>query len=323
MKLISLIIPVYNEEDNILPLYEEVLRVISSVSVGYDWEFVFTDNHSTDNTFQIISSLASHDSRIRLYRFSRNYGYQLSILYGYRQARGDAAIQLDADMQDPPALISRFITFWEQGYSVVYGVRYSRKESWWINVARKIFYRSISHLSEQKLPIDAGDFRLIDRKIIDIVGHIDDSLPYLRGTIAALGFNQIGVEYSRDARIRGESKFSFMEYIHLAIDGVLNHSVVPLRVATFTGMVVSAITLLALSGYLVAKIFFHRDWPAGFATTTVLILLSLSLNALFLGIIGEYLGRIYKQVKRQPGPIVEVEVGNTLKPRPLEYERSI
>lgn len=304
-KLLTLVIPVFNEEDNIIPLYETVLQVMQPLNDRYGFELVFTDNHSTDCTFEILRSLALNDSRVRVYRFSRNFGYQRSIATGYFNARGVAAIQIDCDMQDPPEMIPRFVELWEQGYQVVYGVRRSRQEAWYINLLRKIFYRLIDFLSEDKLPLDAGDFRLLDRVILDELKKMDDSQPYLRGAIATIGFNQIGIEYDRNLRTRGESKFSFREYINLSIDGVMNHSILPLRIATYIGITVSIITMFALACYLFNKLVLGKSWPAGFATTTALILMSLSLNALFLGIIGEYLGRIYKQVKKKPTTIIE------------------
>jgi dolichol-phosphate mannosyltransferase len=223
-------------------------------------------------------------------------------------AAGDAAVQIDCDLQDPPSLILEFIRKWEDGYHVVYGVRSSRKESWWMSSMRQLFYRIIDSLSEDDLPLDAGDFRLVDRCILNELQKFDDYQPYLRGTIAALGFEQVGIPYERAERERGRSKFSFKQLVGLALDGILNHSVVPLRISTYLGLAISSATLLAIIGYLVGRLFLGKNWPPGFATIIVLILGSLSLNALFLGIIGEYLGRIYRQVKRRPLTVIEREV---------------
>jgi polyisoprenyl-phosphate glycosyltransferase len=278
------------------------------LSDKYDFEIIFNDNHSNDNTFEKLRHLAAQDKRVRVVRFSRNFGFQRSIYAAYVKARGDAAVQLDCDMQDPPELIPELLRFWEEGYRVVYGVRRSRKEPGRINFLRKVFYRLIDLLSEDHLPYDAGDFRLVDRLVLEELKKIEDYQPYLRGTIATIGFKQIGIPYHRNERTRGKSKFSWGDLIGLAMDGILNHSVVPLRIATYTGLVVSLLTSLGILVYLGGRLFFARNWPAGFATTTVLILLSLSLNALFLGVIGEYMGRIYKQVKKRPLVIVEEEI---------------
>src|ERR1051326_288999 len=224
------------------------------------------------------------------------------------KAAGDAAVQIDCDLQDPPELIREFLRLWAEGWHVVYGIRRSRKEGWGIQATRRVFYRLLDALSEDRLPHDAGDFRLVDRRILEQLKQIDDYQPYLRGAIASLGFNQIGVPYDRNVRTHGSSKFSVRDLVALALDGILNHSVVPLRIATFTGLLVSVLTFLGLLFYAIDKLAFGGDWPPGFATTISLILLALSLNALFLGIIGEYLGRIYKQIKKRPLTIIESQI---------------
>jgi dolichol-phosphate mannosyltransferase len=174
---------------------------------------------------------------------------------------------------------------------------------------RVIFYRLIDRLSEEKIPVDAGDFRLISRRIIDLLKSFEDAQPYLRGTIATMGFKQVGIPYSRGARVRGESKFPFSKLLSLAIDGILNHSIVPLRLSTYFGLTVSALTLLGIVGYTGTKLLIHSEWPAGFATLAALSLASISINAMLLGIIGEYLGRMYQQLKKQPLTIIEDVAG--------------
>src|SRR6266581_1700482 len=320
-RLISICVPVFNEESNIEPLYSALLPIMDQLSERYEFELLFTDNHSTDRTFEALEQLAQRDVRVRAIRFSRNFGFQRSIATSYANARGDAAIQIDCDLQDPPALILEFVRKWEEGYRVVYGVRSSRQEHWWMNSIRKLFYRIIDSLGEDELPLDAGDFRLVDRCVLDELRQIDDYQPYLRGTIAALGFDQIGISYDRSERQHGESKFSFGELIGLALDGILNHSVVPLRIATYLGLGVSLTTLLGTIGYLVGRLFLAKNWPPGFASVIILLMGSLSLNALFLGIIGEYLGRIYRQVKRGPLTVVEREI-NPMGRHSTEVQRS-
>ena len=309
-KLISLIIPVFNEEDNIFPLYEAVLPVINDCEDKYNFELVFTDNHSADSTFSKLSELREIDNRVRVFRFSRNFGYQKSILTGYLKARGDALIQLDCDLQDPPDLIPEFLKHWEDGCAVVYGVRRSRTEGAIISFARKIFYRLTDYLSEDELPVDVGDFRLIDKKVVTVLRQVDDAQPYLRGTIAAMGFKQHGIQYDRRGRERGQTNFRFKDLVGLALDGILNHSIVPLRLATFFSIGVTVLTLLAILGYVGGKLLLGFNWPAGFTTLTVIVLAGISVNALFLGIIGEYLGRIYQQVKKHPLVIIEATLDN-------------
>jgi polyisoprenyl-phosphate glycosyltransferase len=308
LPLISLVVPVFNEEANIFPFYEAVTSVVDPLANAFRFEFVFTDNHSTDNTFPLLSALAARDSRVRAFRFSKNFGYQRSILTGYARCRGDAAIQLDVDLQDPPELISTFLHHWQEGADVVYGVRTERAEGFGITAMRSLFYRLVDLLSEEKLPVDAGDFRLISRRVIDILVQYRDENPYLRGTIATLGFTQIGVPYVRNARQRGESKFPFSKLLSLAIDGILNHSTVPLRFATYFGLIASVLTIIMMVGYAVARLVLGTQWPAGFTTLAALILMSISINAMLLGIIGEYLGRMYRQVRPSPLTIIEATI---------------
>lgn len=310
--LISLVVPVYNEELNIRPFHEAVLQDIAPLEDEFAFEFVFTDNHSEDNTFAELSALAQRDNRVRVFRFSRNFGYQRSILTGYSQTRGDAAIQLDVDLQDPPVLIERFLREWQAGADVVYGVRTVRQEGVLITLQRRVFYRLIDMLSEHRLPRDAGDFRLVSRRIIDLLVSFSDAQPYLRGTIATLGFKQVGIPYERAARVRGTSKFPFVRLVSLAIDGILNHSTLPLRMATFIGLGMAVAAFLLAAGYALGKLLFHTSWPAGFTTLVALILFGTGLNAMLLGVIGEYLARIYRQMRKEPVSIVERTIDNTV-----------
>lgn len=303
--LISIVIPVMNEEENIFPFYRTLKVELDKISGDFDYEFIFTDNRSTDRTFEELSVLAQSDERVRVARFSRNFGYQKSIFTGYCLATGDCAIEMDCDFQDPPHLIHAFIAKWKEGFEVVYGVRNTRKEGWWVTKLRKLFYWIIKFLSDDHLPLNAGDFRLVDRKVLDQIKQIHDASPYLRGAIASLGFNQIGIPYDRGQRLRGKGKFNFSGMLSLAVDGILNHSIVPLRFATFTGFVIVIGLILYFTGLLFLTRFFHFEWPKGFATVSVLILISICVNALFLGIIGEYLGRIYQQIKGRPVAVID------------------
>ena len=303
--LVSLVIPVFNEEESVETACHALRGIMQQVEEEYDYEFIFTDNHSTDRTFDILTSLASQDERIRVFRFSRNFGYQRSIATGFLKARGDVAIQIDCDLQDPPEMILDFLRYWKEGYRVVYGVREGRKESFFITSIRRIFYRLINSLSEDELPLDAGDFRLIDRCILDVLAKIDDSHPYLRGAISTMGFLQIGIPYQRHARLHGVSKFSFTDLVRLGLDGVLNHSIVPLRIASLCGVFVATMVFLGTVVFMAGRLIFGADWPAGFTTLAVLTLAGISLNAFFLGIIGEYIGRIFLQVRKRPLTIIE------------------
>ncbi|MHC1712838.1 MAG: glycosyltransferase family 2 protein [Solidesulfovibrio sp.] len=307
-KMISIVTPVYNEEENIAFYYEGMTKVLDTYQEQYDFEFVLTDNGSTDRTFEMIRSLAQKDSRIRAFRFSRNFGYQKSIYTGFTKARGDAAIDFDCDLQDPPELLGRFLEAWENGAHIVYGVRETRQEGKCITMLRRFFYRFLNAISDDDLPHDAGDFMLLDADIIKLLVNIEDKTPYLRGTIFSLGFKQIGIPYDRRARQHGTSKFPFLKMLSLAIDGIISQSSAPLRLASYLGLAVAVVTVLLSGGYLVDKLLHGATIPAGFTTITLLILFSISLNALFLGIIGEYLARIYRQVRKQPITIIQESI---------------
>jgi glycosyltransferase involved in cell wall biosynthesis len=303
MKKISFVIPVLNEQENIQRVYDRLCAFAKQMD-RYEFEFVFTDNCSDDDSFSILHVLAENDSRVRAIRFSRNFGFQRSIFTGYMAATGDAIIQLDCDLEDPPELCAEFVKHWEDGYDIVYGVRIKRQESAWKTFQRKMFYRIIDMLSKDKLPRDAGDFRLIDRRVVDILGEYKDSSPYLRGTLAAIGFRQKSVEYERDKRTAGKSKFSFWDNLQLAFDGIMNHSVIPLRIASLTGFFFTFLSLIGAVIYLVTRIL-DPDMPAGFSTLVILILFSIGINGLLIGVMGEYIARIYQQMKSGPLSIID------------------
>ncbi len=312
---ISILVPAYNEEANVRRAHEAIVDMFRSLP-EYDREIIFTDNHSTDRTFEILTEIASEDPSVRVIRFSRNIGYQRSLLVAYKAATGDCSVQIDCDLQDPPHLIPGMIDLWLKGNQVVYGIRRTLTDGWLTTHIRRAFYWCINALSEDDLPLNAGEFRLVDRCILDELRKVDDTSPYLRGLISAMGFSQVGFEYDRQARVAGESKFPFKAMLSLAVDGILNHSLTPLRLASMASLVMGTATLLLLFGYLVGKLLFGQDWPAGFATTTMLLLLSITLNAIFLGIMGEYVGRIFMQSKHRPAPIIEASINNDEHRRP-------
>lgn len=303
-KLISIVTPVFNESETIARYFERMHAVLNELKDKYDFEYVITDNCSEDNTFELIKEYAKNDPRIRAFRFSRNFGYQKSILTGYCQARGDAAIEFDADLQDPPELLSSFLDAWSQGNKIVYGIRKNRKESLIIKTIRKIFYRLLNVVSEVPLPVDAGDFILIDRIIIDKLRDIKDHNLYLRGIIFSMGFKRLGIPYLRSARYAGKSKFPFFKMLSLAIDGIISHSITPLRLSTYFGIIVVISTTILLAVYLFLYFCDVVLMPRGFTTTTLLILFALSFNALFLGILGEYVGRILLQIQYRPMTVI-------------------
>lgn len=302
--LISISIPVLNEEGNLNILYNRLCAVAERMQDRCNMEFVFSDNHSTDKTWAILTELSQKDSRIKVIRFSKNFGFQRSIMANYMHTTGDAVMQIDADLQDPPELLEVFFNYWQRGYKVVYGIRKKRPENFFLSLFRKFGYWFIDKISEHPIPRDAGDFRLIDRKIIQTLSQIKTTNPYLRGMIALIGFNQIGIPYDREKRIVGKSKFNVSRLFFLGITAVFNHSALPLRIASFLGVNVLIISILGALYYVILKLF-NPELQQGLASIHILVLFGIGLNSFFLGIIGEYLIRIYLVLRADPLVIIE------------------
>ena len=302
--LITISVPVLDEVDNIDSLYERLCRLGEAMADRCDLEFVFSDNHSQDLTWAKLSQLASTDPRVRAIRFSKNVGFQRSILANYLHSRGDAVLQIDADLQDPPELLGEFFKLWRSGYSVVYGIRKKRLEGPLLRWFRRFGYWLIDKLSEHPIPRDVGDFRLVDRVVVNALLKINSPTPYLRGMIAGLGFSQIGVPYNRDQRVHGKSKFDVLRLMQLGVSGIVNHSVVPLRIASIVGLVMLGISI-ALGFYFVIGKLIQPDYPRGFASLYVLVLFGIGLQSFLLGIVGEYLLRIFLILRAEPLAIVE------------------
>jgi glycosyltransferase involved in cell wall biosynthesis len=303
-RLISLVMPVYNEEANLDRAYAALTAVFKELP-QYDLEFIFTDNHSEDRTFERLVALAKADSRVKAIRFTRNYGFQRSLLTAYRHASGDAAIQIDCDLQDPPELIPQFIALWEQGHDVVVGLRRRRQEPHLLTLGRRAFYTLLSRISDDQVTRDAGDFRLVDRSVINRLTALNDFNPYVRGAVSLLAARETGIPYDRVQRMHGRSKFPLRKLVGFALDGILGHSVLPLRLASYAGLAISLVIFVLGLFYVFGALVFGRSWPSGFATIIVVTLFGISLNAIFLGIIGEYVSRIYQQVRYRPLVVVE------------------
>lgn len=302
--LISIAIPVFNEEGNIDALYARLTALAEAMAAECRLEFIFTDNHSADRTWEMLSEIALRDERVKAIRFSKNVGFQRSILANYLHTSGDAILQIDADLQDPPELLKEFLALWKQGYHVVYGVRRSRPEGKLIHGFRKLGYWLIDSISEHPIPRNAGDFRLVDRKVVNALAGQRSAEPYLRGLIAGMGFKQIGVPYDRSARVAGLSKFGVTQLIKLGFTGVFNHSLVPLRLATVAGCIILSLSAIGAI-YFVALKLLHPDLPRGLASLLILVLFGIGFQSLLLGILGEYLLRIYKILRKEPIAIVQ------------------
>jgi polyisoprenyl-phosphate glycosyltransferase len=306
-ELISICIPVMNEEKNVNLLYERLLEVTNNLRDEYEFEFIFSDNNSNDDTWVKLAQLAQSDLRIRGVRFTKNVGFQESIWANLSIASGDAMVQIDADLQDPPELLHNFLQEWKKGYKVVYGIRVSRNEKRWTNMFRKIGYRFIGRISDIAIPNDAGDFRLIDRDVRDKLIQSKTPRPYIRGMIADFGFPSVGIPYSRNARVADKSKFPLRKVLHLGLDGILNHSTWPLRFSTFSGIFILCSSFLLSIYYLILKLM-NPGLPQGLASIHILVLAGIGLNSFFLGVIGDYLNRIYMILRNEPRYIVKESI---------------
>jgi glycosyltransferase involved in cell wall biosynthesis len=304
LPLISICIPVLNEAENLDALYDRLCRLAETMASTCELEFIFSDNHSDDLTWTKLSQMAQRDPRVRAIRFSKNVGFQRSILANYMHARGDAIMQIDADLQDPPEMLLQFFELWRSGHRVVYGIREARPESVPLQLFRRVGYWTIDKLSEHPIPRDAGDFRLIDRVVLNALLKMNTPSPYLRGMIAGLGFEQTGIVYRRDARTRGRSKFNVVRITQLGLTAVINHSAVPLRIASFVGAVTLLLSFVGGLYFVIGKIL-QPDYPRGFASVYVLLLFGIGLHAFLLGIVGEYLLRIYLILRSEPLAIIE------------------
>jgi glycosyltransferase involved in cell wall biosynthesis len=301
---ISVVIPFYNEVENIHRIYDELSEIRRGILSAYDFEIVFMDNHSTDGSFGLAVEIAACDVGVKVVRLSRNFGYQANILQGYLHSTGDAVLQLDADGEDDPKLIPEFVRHWEEGYKVVYGIRRKRSESLWLTTQRRFFYRLINAISTVPIPVDAGDFRLMDRQVIDALATFKESQIYLRGLIAYAGFSQKGIVYDRRPRFRGVSKFNWYGYVALAWTGISSFSSKPLRIVTWLGTVLSAVSFLGCLFYL--ALYVVVGVPArGFTTLILVQLLLAGVQLLCVGLMGSYIGFIFEEVKRRPQAFVE------------------
>jgi len=302
-KKISICIPVFNEEQNVTLAVDAVERLFATTLSAYALEIIITDNASTDQTWDKIQQLAATNPHIKGYRFSRNFGYQNSIFAGLSMSTGDAVIELDADLEDPPEVIPRFVEQWEQGFEVVYGVRSKRYSSWSQRLFFSIFYKILNKLSDLHIPKNSGDFRLLDRKVVSVLLQLSERNLYLRGLVSYIGFRQKAVIYDRHPRASGRSKFSLLQYTILALDALTAFTKTPLRIIGTLGVLLFILSMILAANYIIGKIFFNSAVP-GFTTLVVLMLFFHSITFIFLGIHGEYLSRVFDDAKNRPRVII-------------------
>lgn len=298
-KLISVVMPCYNEAENVEQAYREVRRIFENLP-QYDYEHIFIDNASTDQTVAILKKMAAEDRRLKIIVNTRNFGHIRSPYHGILQAGGAAVICLASDLQEPPVLIPEFLEWWEQGFKMVRGVKSQSEESALMFAIRKMYYNFVNRVSDIKLLKNSTGFGLYDRCVIEELRKIDDPYPYFRGLVSDIGFPSHEIEYTQPTRKRGISKNNFYTLYDIAMLGITNHSKVPLRLATMLGFAMAIASFLIAMGYLVAKLIFWDQFSLGTAPLIIGLFFLGSVQLFFIGIIGEYIGAIYTQVQKRP-----------------------
>jgi polyisoprenyl-phosphate glycosyltransferase len=308
----SIVVPVFNEEEVLPELYRRVSQVMATTEDSY--ELVLIDDGSSDKTWEIMQGLRASDERVSLVRLSRNFGHQIALTAGLEQARGQAVVVLDADLQDPPELIPRMLELWRQGNDVVYGVRTRREgEGLFKRGTAALFYRLIRRLTAVDIPADTGDFRLMSRPVVDALERVRERNRFVRGLVAWLGFRQVGLPYERANRAAGETKYPFSKMLRFAVDAIISFSILPLRLATGFGFLVSLFSFAYAVHAVYLKVITGESLP-GWASLMVAITFLGGVQLLCLGIVGEYLGRIYDEVKARPLYLLQdIQVGSNAK----------
>ena len=298
----SIVVPIWNEEQTIPELYKRVVSTMSTATAGTgeSWELVCVNDGSRDRSLELLLALHEQDPRVKVIDFSRNFGHQVAITAGADFAEGDAVVVMDADLQDPPDVVLRMIEKWREGYEVVYAQRSKREgETWFKLWTAKIFYRLLHRITDVAIPVDTGDFRLMDRRVVLAMRRLREKHRFMRGLSSWVGFKQIGIEYERAERYAGETKYPLRKMLKLAISAITSFSFLPLQLATYIGFVLAGVSLLGILTTIIMRLSGSSAF-AGQATTLVAVLFLGGIQLIFLGIIGEYLGRIYDEVKDRP-----------------------
>lgn len=312
----SIIAPVFNEEESLPVLYQRVQEVMDRT--GEPWELVLVDDGSRDGSTEIILTLSKQDPRVRPVIFARNFGHQIAVTAGLDYSRGQAVVIIDADLQDPPEVILELIDKWRQGYEVVYAVRAEREgETWFKTFTASLFYRIIYRITDVEIPMDTGDFRLLDRKVVDVMNRMREKHRFLRGMSAWVGFKQVGVPYRRAARFAGTTKYPFRKMFRLAITAITGFSYFPLQLATYLGFISAGIAIVAIPIVIILRLAGSEAF-FGQATTLIAVLFLGGVQLISLGILGEYIGRIYDEVKGRPLYIVSHGPDEIIEPKELK-----
>jgi len=303
----SVVAPCYNEEKSLPELYRRIKEVMDQTSEP--WELVLVNDGSADRTAELMSQLNAADSRVHYIDFARNFGHQIAVTAGMDYAQGEAVVLIDADLQDPPELILEMIKKWNEGYQVVYAVRKERKgESWFKLFTAKAFYRLIFRITDVKIPLDTGDFRLMDRKVVEAMKQMKEKHRFIRGMTSWVGFKQTGVEYVRQERFAGQTKYPLRKMLKFAMNAITGFSYLPLQLATYLGFIIAGLSAVGVVAVVIARLSGSQAF-FGQATTLIMVLFLGGVQLISLGIIGEYLGRIYDEVKGRPMYVVNEAVG--------------
>ncbi len=295
----SIVAPIYNEEGNIDLLYERISTVMEQT--GEPWELILVNDGSRDQSPAMIDALAAKDPRIKVIHFARNFGHQTAVTAGIDFASGDATVLIDADLQDPPELILEMIERWKAGYQVVYAIREQRKgESWFKLLTAKVFYRMIYRITDIEIPVDTGDFRLMDRRVVEVMQQMREHNRFIRGMTSWVGFKQTGVLYVREARHSGVTKYPFRKMVRFAMDAVTSFSYFPLQIMLTVSVVLGTLALLAIPVVALLRLAFGTDFFGGQATTIILVLLLSSFQMFFMFFLGQYVARIYDETRNRP-----------------------
>ena len=315
---LSLVIPVFNEQETIPELDRRLRELFENLpQVGDNWEVVFVEDGSSDRSRELLEAMANSESRYRVIAFSRNFGHQFAITAGVDHAEGDAVVVMDADLQDPPSVVADMLETFKAGFDVVYGVRKKRKgETWFKRATASVFYRLIRSITGVSIPLDAGDFRLMSRPVVLTLRALREQHRFVRGMVAWVGFKQTAVYYNREARFAGTTKYPFRKMLKFALDGITSFSVVPLRLATWLG-VLAAFCAFGIGTWAITAKLLGFSTVSGWATIMFAVALGSSAQLLMTGILGEYVGRIYEEIKRRPLYVVEKELNA---PRELEAQ---
>jgi dolichol-phosphate mannosyltransferase len=309
-KTISFVLPVYNESEGIRDFHKALSEAVKTLEKKYDVEAVFVNDGSKDGTAEALREIADKDGRVRIVHFSRNFGHQIAVTAGLDHATGDAVIIMDTDLQDPPMVVLELVREWEGGHEVVYAVRRSRKDGVFKRATAAAFYKLMSSLSDVPIPENTGDFRLLDRKAADAMRQYGERHRFMRGIAAHIGFKQKAVPFDRDARFAGETHYPFRKMLRLSIDAIVSFSDAPLRLISKIGFFVSGASVLGIVYAVVVRAFFSADAVPGWAFITVAVFFIGGVQFVMLGIIGEYVGRIYAESKGRPLYIVSSVYGS-------------